>query len=154
MKKISFSLDPASIQQAAKELEAYAKKLRDSELWIDQRLNQIAADEARQHYDGNVAVAAMDHGVMAAGESVVFQEFGAGSRISDPFPGGADVDFEIRRGAYSDLHEGEYAQTGYEYWHYRGERYEYQTPRNGLFYGMEKAKDEAAQVVREVLEEK
>ena len=151
--KISFSLDPKSIQEAADELMEYSKKLRRAEFMIDQKLSQIAAEEAGKHFDGDVTVSALDHGVMATGESVVFQEFGAGSRISDPFPDGADVDFEIRRGAYSDLNGGEYAQTGYEYWHHNGERYEYQTPRNGLFYGMMAAKENAAEAVKEVLEE-
>lgn len=151
--KISFSLDPDSIREAAKELEDYAKKLRSASSQIDLKLSQIAAEEASRHFDSDVTVVATDHGVMAAGESVVFQEFGAGSRISDPFPGGADTSMEIRRGAYSDLHGGEYAQTGYEYWHHDGERYEYQTPRNGLFYGMMAARENEAQAVKEVLEE-
>ena len=152
--KIRMTLDPDSIAKAAKQLRDYAKKLKASTLWIDQRLNQVAADEARTHFDGDVTVIPQDHSVVAMGPGVVFQEFGAGSRISDPYPGGASVDFDIRRGAYSDLHQGEYAQSGYEMWHYNGEEYRYVTPTNALFHGMMKAREEAAQIIREELEAK
>lgn len=150
--KISMDLSVKSIMAAAEKLRAYARKLEEGTGRIEERLSEVAADEARTHFDGDVSVEALPNGVRASGESVVFQEFGAGARISDPFPGGADVGFEIRRGAYSDLHGGEYAQSGYESWHYRGEEYRYVTPRNGLFYGMMKAKEESANIVREVLE--
>lgn len=149
---ISMDLSKKSILKAAKELKKYAKQLKKAESEISARLSEIAADEAKNHFDSEVMVTAGNNGVTASGYSVVFQEFGAGARISDPFPGGADVDFEIRRGAYSDLHNGEYAQSGYEMWHHDGEEYRYATPGNGLFYGMMEAKEQAAEVVKEVLE--
>lgn len=151
--KISMTLDPESIKKAAKELKDYAKHLRLAENEISLRMSQTAAEEARTHYDSDVAVEATTHGVLAAGDSVVFQEFGAGARISDPFEDGADVGFEIRRGVYSDLHHGEYAQSGYESWHYRGVEYRYVTPTNALFYGMMKAKEEGPKIAKEVLKE-
>lgn len=136
----------------AKDLEEYAAALtKEIAPEIERRLSIEAAAEAAAHFGEGVTVTPTEHGVAASGEDVVFQEFGAGARISDPYPGGADVGFEIRRGAYSDLHEGEYAQTGYEYWHHGGERYEYVTPGNGLFYGMEKAREEAGRIAKEVL---
>lgn len=150
MKKISFSLDPREIERAAKELRDYAASLSVRAMELDRKLSEEAANEARAHYSGAVTVEPTDRGVMAYGQEVVFEEFGAGARISDPFPGGADVSFEIRRGAYSDLHNGEYAKSGYEAWHHNGERYEYVTPRNGLFYGMEQARSMAADIAEEV----
>lgn len=150
--KIDFDVfDTYSIEQAAKKLAAYAVRLRDSETEITRRVSEVAADEARDRYDEDVFVYGTDHGVIATGESVVFQEFGAGARISDPYDGGADVDFEIRRGAYSDLYGGEYAQSGYEKWHHDGEEYRYITPTNALFYGMEAARAAAADIAKEVL---
>lgn len=152
--KISFDpLNPQSIHDAAKALRAYASRLMEADTKITRRLSEIAADEAREHYDESILVTATDSGVLAQGESVVFQEFGAGARISDPFEDGADVSFEIRKGAYSDLHQGEYAQSGYQKWHYNGEEYEYVTPTNALFYGMEAARAAAADVAKEVLRE-
>lgn len=150
MRKISFNLDPRDIRDLANELRRYAKEMQDMADDVTVRLSEVAADEARSHYSSDVTVEATSNGVTATGESVVFEEFGAGARISDPFPGGADVSFEIRRGAYSDLNEGEYARTGYDHWHHDGQIYQYVTPTNALFYGMERAKEEAARVAREV----
>lgn len=149
--KISVSL--GHLDRAVRQLEKYAKKLEQCPEEIDRRLSEIAADEARTHFRGGVTVSAEPHGVIATGDSVVFQEFGAGARISDPFPDGADVDFEVRRGAYSDLHEGPYAESGYEYWTFGGRRYEYVTPTNAMFHGMMEARAQAGAVVKEVLNE-
>lgn len=149
--KISMDLSRKSIQAAAKALADYAKHLKDCETAITERLSEIAAEEAAEHFDEDVTVTPTANGVLATGPSVVFQEFGAGARVSDPFDGGADVSFEIRRGAYSDLHDGEYAQSGYEMWHHDGIEYRYVTPGNGLFYGMMKAREEAPNIAKEVL---
>lgn len=149
--KIQFRLDPREIRKAAQALREYAAKLEDSTEEIQSELCRVAAAEAAKHFDEDVTVTPAGDRVIAEGESVVFQEFGAGARISNPYPDGGDVGIEVRRGAYSDLHEGEYAQTGYEYWHHDGERYEYVTPRNGLFYGMMQALEDAPDIVREVL---
>ena len=149
--KISGSL--GHLDRAVKQLERYAKKLEQCPEEIDRRLSEIAADEARSRYRGGVTVTAEDHGVIAEGDSVAFQEFGAGARISDPFPDGADVSFEIRKGSWSDAHEGPYKQSGYKYWTFGGRTYTYIEPTNALFYGMEKAKEEAGRIAREVFDE-
>lgn len=150
--KFTISLtDLTSIRRLQRELEKKAKKLKDQADEITRRLSIEAANEASKHFSEGVMVESTGAGVLATGDSVVFEEFGAGSRISDPFPGGADVSFEIRRGAYSDLNGGEYAQSGYQQWHYGGEVYEYITPGNGLFYASETVKDHAAEIAEEVL---
>lgn len=149
--KATVHLDPAELEQLAYELRRYAQHLRDSEAVITERLSEEAAKVASSLYSGEVTVEPTARGVTATGPGVVFEEFGAGARISDPFPGGAGVSFEIRRGAYSDLNEGEYQATGYEYWHHDGELYRYVTPRNALFYAKEHVKEIAPQIVREVL---
>ena len=151
MKTISFDWgDPRSIARAAKELQDYADSLDARAKEFDRQLSQEAANEAKLHYSQNVTVTALDNGVLATGPEVVFEEFGAGSRTADPFPGGADVGFEIRQGAYSDLHGGEYARSGYTMWHHNGEPYEYVIPNHGLFYGMEEAREKAAEIAEEV----
>lgn len=152
--KISMDLSPTSIEKAAEQLRQYAKRLREASDEIDSRLSTEAAEETATHYDADIMVEALEHGVRASGESVVFQEFGAGARISDPFPDGADIGVDIRRGSYSEMNMGEYWQSGYEQWHYGGEEYHYVTPTNALFYGMTRAKERAAEVTREVLREK
>lgn len=147
--KIRIDLSPASAERAAEQLRAYAQQLLTASDTISRRLSEEAAEEARQHYGPEVTVEALDHGVRASGEEVVFQEFGAGARISDPFPGGADIGVDIRRGSYSEMNEGEYFRSGYELWHHDGEEYRYVTPTNALFYGMMRAKDMAAEVAKE-----
>ena len=150
--KISMNLSRKSIQAAAKALADYAKHLKDCETAITERLSEIAAEEAAEHFDEDVTVTSTANGVLATGPSVVFQEFGACAAVRDPLPGGADVSFEIRRGAYSDLHYGEYAQSGYKSWHHNGTEYTEVVPNHGLFYGMMKAKEEAPRIAKEVLE--
>ena len=152
IRKFEAVLSPASLKQMAKDLRTYAAELRLDAVEISHKLSEVAADEARAHFSPNVTVTAGENGVIAVGQSVVFEEFGAGARISDPYPGGADVDFEIRRGAYSDLYGGEYAQSEYQEWHHDGETYEYITPVNGLFHGMMAAMDSAPEIAKEVLE--
>ena len=152
--RIEFDLSPESIEKAARELREYAERLRNAESTISERLSEIAADTARDHYSEYVMVDTVPGGgVLACGDSVVFEEFGAGSRISDPYPDGADVDFEIRKGAFSDLHNGPYAQSGYSHWWYGGKWMRYITPRNALFYGLEEARSREAEVAREVLQD-
>lgn len=156
IKTIQCKLSEKSLLYAAKRLERLADRLERGAITseITRRVSEAAADEARNHFSADITVMPHDHGVTAVGEQVVFEEFGAGARISDPYPGGTDAGIEIRRGAYSDLYGGEYAQTGYQFWHHDGERYEYVTPVNGLFHGMMKAKDEAPGIIEEVLREK
>ena len=153
MRRISVSLDPRDFKDLADELRRYANSMQDLADEVSRRLSEVAADEARSHFSSDIQVEAIEDGVVATGESVVFEEFGAGARISDPYPGGADVDFEIRRGAYSDLNEGEYARSGYELWHHNGDEYRFITPTNALYYGMEQAKEEAGKIAREVFDE-
>lgn len=150
MREITVSLDPKDIDELAKQLRKYAGEMQEMAGRVTERLSEIAADTARELYSEEIAVEATGNGVVATGESVVFEEFGAGARISDPYPGGTDAGIEIRRGAYSDLHGGEYAKTGYDHWHHAGEVYRYVTPTNALFFGMEKARDEAGRIAREV----
>ena len=152
MRVIDIRLDPRDIDDLVKELRRYAKQMRNMADEVSMRLSEVAADEARSLYSDDITVEATANGVIASGESVVFEEFGAGARISDPFPDGADVSFEIRRGAYSDLHQGEYARSGYELWHHNGDEYRFVTPTNALFFGMEKAKEEIGKIAREVFE--
>ena len=149
--KISMKLDPVSIDNAAKQLMEYAKRLKNATDEIDRRLSEEAAAETMTHYDEDITVEALAHGVRASGGSVVFQEFGAGARISDPFPDGADIGVDIRRGSYSEANEGEYYQSGYEMWHHDGQEYRYVTPTNALFHGMMRARDRAVDVAKEVL---
>lgn len=152
MRVIDIRLDPRDIDDLVKELRRYAKQMRDMADEVSMRLSEVAADEARSLYSDDITVEATGNGVTASGESVVFEEFGAGARISDPFPDGADVSFEIRRGAYSDLHQGEYARSGYKEWHHNKEPFKWVTPTNALFFGMEKAKEEIGKIAREVFE--
>lgn len=150
---IKMSLSAESIRKAADKLRAYAKRIESAGNEIDRRLSEIAAEEAASHFGPEITVEALDHGVRATGEEVVFQEFGAGSAVMDPFPGGADIGIEIRQGSWSDAHQGEYARSGYEMWHHNGVEYRYIVPTNAMFHGMMKAKEMAGEVAREVLKE-
>ena len=144
-------LDPYHLAWAADKLREYAQALRYTAKMLPDDLSEVAAEEAREHYTPDIVVTTGEGAVSASGENVVFEEFGAGARISDPFPGGTDADMEIRRGAYSDLVGGPYAENDYEYWMHDGERYEYVTPTNALFYGMEAARGQAAEKASKIL---
>lgn len=148
--RIDIKLGPDSIRDAAEMLESYANRLKNAAEAIQTELCKTAATEAARHFDGDVTVMPAGDRVTATGESVVFQEFGAGAAVRDPYPDGAEVDFEIRRGAYSDMMGGEYAQTKYEYWHHDGEKYTQVVPVHGLFYGMMAAKDAIPEIVKGV----
>ena len=152
MKKLTAELSQRSLQKLADDLMEYARRLETAEEEIVQRMSTEAAAEAGKYFSEGVSVFPNGHGITANGESVVFEEFGAGATVRDLFPGGADVSFEIRRGAYSELHHGEYEQTGYEYWHHHGQRLTHVDAGNGLFYGMEAARSSAPEIVKEVLE--
>ena len=84
IRKFSATLSPASLKQLAKDLRTYAAELRLDAVEISHKLSEVAADEARAHFSPNVTVTAGENGVIAVGQSVVFEEFGAGARISDP----------------------------------------------------------------------
>ena len=146
--RIEVSLD--KLQKLADELLRLADRIDKAPKSVNAMLVAAAAEEARNHYSDRITVEETENAVRATGNSVAFEEFGAGARISDPFPDGADVDFEIRKGAYSDLHEGEYAKSGYESWHHGGEEYKYVTPTNALFYARERAIAEIPEAANEL----
>lgn len=150
MKVFRAQLDPADLERMADELRAYAAKLRESGPKISEKLCEIAAEEARGHFSAGIAVDHTENKVIATGDYAIFQEFGAGAAVSDPFPGGSDVSVDIRFAAYSEKNGGELFRTQ-EYWHFGGKEYREVVPTHGLFHGMERARAEAGKIAREVL---
>ena len=102
-------------------------------------LAEIGERAAQGAYAGtpvDVSVQKLNDGysVSADGREVVFLEFGAGStvNVSNRFAG--DMPFEVSRGSYSDSKNppGEYAKTGYKYWHVGQNKVTHVDPRNGM----------------------
>ena len=151
MKTFRAQLDPADLSRMADDLRAYAAKLRESGPKISERLAEVAAEEAKGYFGSHITVYADENKAIALGDYAIFQEFGAGAAVEDPFPGGSDMTVRIEQGAYSDEHEGEYTRTGYQYWHFGGRKYTEVVPTHGMFHGMEKARAEAGNIAREVL---
>ena len=150
MKVFRAQLDPGDLSRMADELRAYAAKLRESGPKISERLAEVAAEEARGHFSAGIAVDHTENKVIATGDYAIFQEFGAGAAVEDPFPGGSDVSVKIDFAEYSRKNGGELFRTQRS-WHFGGKEYFYVTPTHGLFHGMEKARAEAGKIAREVL---
>ena len=146
--------DVGSIIQAQREQERILKEFDEK---VDRFLKEVAkiGERAAQSAYGNavtVSVAEIENGyeIRADGKSVVFIEFGAGSAVNPANRYANEVSaqggFEIRKGSYSDMNGGEYAQTGYHFWHFGGVQYTKVEPRNG----MQKAYEAIAREMKDV----
>lgn len=112
---------------------------------------------ANEIYAGSGAVAETverddGYAVKATAENnqIAFIEFGAGSGT---VPAGEFADkapFGVYRGSYSDEHGGEYAKTGYQYWHHDGKVYTEIPANPGMEMAREAVLERAEEIVREV----
>lgn len=72
--------------------------------------------EVSREFDGEV-----DFTIRASGHDAAFLEFGTGVSTA-VIRETVQADFPIEPGSWSDQHNGEFARTGYQYWHYNGQR--------------------------------
>ena len=59
--------------------------------------------------------------IIASGHDAAFLEFGTGVETVATRPT-VDTDFPLEVGSWSRANEGEFYKTGYEYWHYNGQK--------------------------------
>lgn len=107
-----------------------------------QQIADIGRQEAQTRYSSGsvglgsvyVTVQPIENGyaISADGREVVFLEFGAGAATNGGNTLAQEMPFDVRRGSYSDLNQGEYQRTGYRYWHYGGVKYTEVQPRNAM----------------------
>lgn len=137
-------LDPFSVMAARIK---YKQLLREFDKKVDQFLEELAErgkevlGELGYTPDGGeitVMVEPIDNGYMinAAGQGVVFLEFGAGDTVDSGDRYAAMMPFVVESGSYSEDNNGMYSVTqqifGQGYWEYGGVRYTQITPRNGM----------------------
>ena len=172
MKVITMTLDPASINNAIRELQEYKRHVLGKALELQERVATLIANRARTTFNnsiaddligeslltGNVDVSVENDGnmtlVIAIGEEAVFMEFGAGvfyngSVGSSPNPLGADLGFTI--GSYG-LGNG-----SKQVWGFRGADGEidltHGTPASmPMYQAMSAVIDDIVQIAREVFD--
>lgn len=77
--------------------------------------------------------------IVASGEDVVFQEFGAGTRTYSEHPLAQNMPVRIEPGSWSELHSQQFSKRGW--WEHNGVRYEideWVTPHLGMMAANER----------------
>lgn len=142
MRKISFSLNESSINNAIAQLEGIEKRL-------DGECKQLALNLAKYGYyiarvgftnavyegknDVKVSVEELPGAylIKAEGEAVCFIEFGTGVGATSPHGG----EYGFTPGSWSETHAKQFSEHGY--WFYGG-KYLKGTPSNNCMYNAEK----------------
>ena len=169
MKKITFTLDSHSVQQAIDEVRKYQRELTSKTEQLRQRIGMVIAWSASQGFStslvddvlngekrfANVDVSVNEEGdttvVIASGNDAVFVEFGAGvynngAVGSSPHPKGAELGFTI--GSYG---KGNGRKEVWGYYGQGGLTLTHGTPASMPMYrGMREACDQIAEIAREV----
>ena len=128
-----FSVLRASVQ--------YKRIVREFDEKVDIFLNEIANlgrdvfDELGYTVDGGeitVTVEEIENGyaINAAGQGVVFLEFGAGDTVASGNRYASLMPFDVRSGSYSEQNDHQYELTGR--WVFGGVVYTEIAPRNGM----------------------
>ena len=145
-RKISFSLDTASIDQAIQELNDYRE-------WFEDRCRTLLVEMAREgmsnatirfrnavHDGGNdVSVEWEDRGenlvaVVARGHTVLFIEFGSGVRYPDSHPEIGVDPSKTLHGTWSESDLGKGHWNNPKGWYYAHGRKSYGNPANECMY--------------------
>ena len=130
--------NPFSVFEAEQETQRLFKEFDRKVDEFIREIAEIGERAAAGAYGGAVTVSleGIDNGfaICADGRAVVFMEFGAGSAVNTGNMFAGQMPFDVRRGSYSDSKtpKGEYAQTGYKYWTFGGQRYTEVQPTNGM----------------------
>ena len=130
--------DPLSVWRAN---VLYRKILREFDAKVDIFLNEIA-NLGRDTFDAlgytvdsgeiTVTVEEIENGyaINAAGQGIVFLEFGAGDTVNSGNRYAPLMPFEVRPGSYSEINAQQYELT--ERWVFGGVVYTQISPRNGM----------------------
>lgn len=160
MKKIVYTLDPASINAAIKSLEEYEKWVEERSMVLCERLASLGAtraslDFSRATYDGkndvSVKVEAISNGykVIASGGAVLFIEFGSGAKYGSghPEPMGYGPGTYPGKGHWDDPN-GWYLPSDVA--EYKGQKSYGNPPAAGMYNGRKMAIEEFYRIAKEV----
>ena len=149
-------LSPRSVDRALEEL----RKLEEE---FDKKVNiflERLANLGRETLDGlgytvdsgaiTVTVEKIDDGycINAAGQGIVFLEFGAGDTVASGNRYAGQMPFEVRPGSYSETHAQQYSNYGI--WIFGGVIYTEIMPRNGMQTVWETIMQEWRSIAKEV----
>lgn len=155
-------LDPFSVLAARIK---YRRIIKEFDQKVDEFIKRLAErgkevlGELGYTPDGGeiiVSVEPIDNGYMinAAGQGVVFLEFGAGDTVDAGDRYASLMPFSIESGSYSETHNGMYSITqqifGQGYWEFGGVTYTQITPRNGMQKVWETLMQEWRDIAKEV----
>lgn len=136
--KIYVALSESGISNAITQLTAYQNTVEQKKKDILNELAKLGQEVATATYNSshiNVGIDSLDNGyrfrIYAEGEIVCFLEFGAGTRTEVAHPFADKVPFDVIPGSWSEEHSKQFSTKGY--WKFGGVRYEYVTPRKGLY---------------------
>jgi len=89
--------------------------------------------------------------ILGNGKGICFLEFGAGAATDESHPFADNVSFQVKRGSYSDSHNGMYAQTGYDHWYFGGVKYSETKQRAGMYEAYKAITQQVYDIAKEVL---
>ena len=131
--------NPISVWLANRAINEHVRQFNENVDRYLRGLAEIGEKAAQGKYSGTpvtISVKQIENGyaVSADGKEVAFLEFGAGSTVNTANRYADDMPFEVRQGSYSDSKDppGEYAQTGYKFWHLGKTLMTHVDPRNGV----------------------
>ena len=153
-KRHTMWLTKRSVQDAIDWLKRYNKSLERKNRVFLQRVLEEGRKAASEAFGSAVVLTIAQvnettYDLIANGKALMFLEFGAGTTVEpDGFEG--QVPFRVAVGSYSDAHEGEFAKSGYEYWHFGGQKYTHITPRHGMLKAYTAIKESIVRIGKEV----
>lgn len=158
MRRITIELSEAGIANAIRELEQYRDDVENAVQDVEHRLAVIGRDKAEDNYAGSyntlagntdVTVEAEGSKVVASGEDLMFNEFGAGTTAGQhPWAGKAPVD--VSPGSWSATHAQEFTQRGR--WYYNDVRYTNIFPSRSLYLAFSYMRQNVQRIAREVFD--
>ena len=150
MKKITLSLDPASIENAIREIKAYRE-------WCDRKISELMValgedGKLASGYGSMVSVVPTENGckILAQGDQIAFIEFGAGASAYGYPKRVPGVVTDMGSWSDSELGTGAYAATNYEYWYFGGVRYTEVIQQRGMIHAEESIMAHVRQIAERV----
>ena len=137
--------DPNSIDEAV-------KAFHEATAGLDEKINRFLTElaeigrSAAEQTDGSaIDVTVQKSGddewvIRASGDAVVFFEFGAGKATDSGERYAKEMPFRVEVGSYSDENGGEFAASGYQFWHFGGRPYSEIKQRPGMLRAYEAIK--------------
>lgn len=150
--KIRFELSQESVGKAIAELKASKEAVNKKTEMLASRLAELASEVAGGIYGSGVAMT-VERGegmfvVHASGRAVCFLEFGAGTRTDTSHEFANMMPFEVRPGSWSEQNAQQFSTKGF--WIFGGRKYEYVTPRKGMYYADVEIRNRVYQIAKEV----